>query len=127
MKRAGLIAAGWMLMAQTAPAPDFTIGGEAFAQADILDARAIPEIDGSASIMVTLNPKAAPRLARVARGRAGQPLPVRLDGAEIAAPRVVDPIGGGVISLTGSFTLPQAEAMARRISGKDPVPEEFAE
>lgn len=126
MKRAGLIAAGWMLMAQTAPAPDFTIGGEAFAQADILDARAIPEIDGSASIMVTLNSKAAPRLVRIARGRAGQPLPVRLDGAEIAAPRVADPIGG-VISLTGSFTLPQAEAMARRISGKDPVPEEFAE
>lgn len=128
MKRAALFAIAGLLMAQAAaPAGEFTIGGAPFTQAEILDARAVPELDGPASILITLDAKAAQRLAGISRKLAGQAMPVRLDGEEIAAPRLAGPIEGGVLTISGAFSVPQAEALAKRISGKDPVPEEFAE
>ncbi|TVV71610.1 hypothetical protein FOY91_16365 [Sphingomonas solaris] len=101
----------------------FTIGGEPFAQADILDARAMPDVDGSAAIMLTFSPAAAKRLARVTATGIGKPLPVALDGKVLVAPMIEAPIDGGVIEMAGHFALPEAEALAKRISGKDPLPD----
>lgn len=105
----------------------FAIGGEPFAQAEIIDARALPGLDGAAEIMLTLDPRAAKRLETLTQAQLTKPLPVTLDGQTIASPTVAEPIAGGVLTIAGGFTLPEAEALAKRISGKDPVPEEFEE
>lgn len=111
--------------AQTAGA--FTIGGERFAQADILDARALPGLDGGAEIMLTFDPRAAKRLEALTRTRAAQPIAIALDGRTIASPAMTAPVTDGVLTIAGGFSLTEAEALAKRISGKDPVPEEFEE
>jgi preprotein translocase subunit SecD len=125
MKRLATALAALLLTAQSAGG--FVIGGESFAQADILDARALPDLGGGAEIMLTFDPKAARRLEALSRAQPAQPLTVTLDGKTIAAPTVAEPITDGVLTLSGGFTLPEAEALAKRISGKDPVPEEFEE
>lgn len=113
-----------LLATAAAPGPAaFTIGGEAFAQADILDARAMPDMDGSAAIMLTLAPPAAQRLLAVTTRGVGKPLPVALDGKVLVAPVLEAPIEGGVIEVAGHFPLAEAEALAKRISGKDPLPD----
>jgi len=117
------LSALFLLTAQAAGG--FAIGGENFAQADIIDARALPELDGTAAIMFTFDPKAARRLEALTRSQAAKPLAVTLDGATLASPVVPEPITDGVLTIAGGFTMPQAEALAKRISGKDPVPEEF--
>lgn len=125
MKPLALTLGALLLMAQTAAG--FTIGGQPFAQAEILDARAMPELDGTASIMLTLDPKAAARLGTLTQKNVGQTLPVALDGKQIAAPKLVEPITAGVLTIAGHYTLAEAETLAKRISGKDPVREEFEE
>lgn len=125
MKRIAIALAALLLTAQAAAG--FAIGGESFAQADILDARALPDLGGNASIMLTLTPEAARRLETLSRAQLGKPLPMTLDGKPLMALIVREPIAGGVLTIAGAFTLPEAEALAKRISGKDPVPEEFEE
>lgn len=125
MKRIATALAALLLMAQSAGG--FAIGGEPFAQAEILDARALPGLDGSAEIMLTLDPKAARRLETLSRAHLTKPLAMTLDGKPLVAPIVQEPITGGVLTITGGFTLPEAEALAKRISGKDPLPDEFEE
>lgn len=119
-----------LLMAQSAMAQaggGFAIGGAPFAQAEILDARALPDLGGGAQIMLTLDPKAAARLEALSRAHLAKPLAVTLDGKTLAEPIVQEPIAGGVLTITGGFTLAEAEALAKRISGKDPLPDEFEE
>ena len=125
MKRLAIGLGALLLMAQSAGG--FAIGGEGFAQADILDARALPDLGGGAQIMLTFAPEAAKRLEALSRARIAKPLPMTLDGKTLTTPIVQEPLAGGVLTITGAFTLPEAEALAKRISGKDPVPEEFEE
>jgi preprotein translocase subunit SecD len=101
----------------------FAIGGEAFSQRDILDARAMPSLDGIATIMLTFTPPAAKRLKALTTTQVGKPMPVTIDGQLLAEPVVGEPIAGGVIEMDGHFTLPQATALAKRISGRDPLPD----
>lgn len=123
MKALPLAFGALLLMAQAAAG--FTIGDQPFAQSEILDARAMPELDGTASIMLTLDPKAAARLGTLTQKNVGKTLSVTLDGKQIAAPKLLEPITAGVLTITGRYTLAEAETLAKRISGKDPVPEEF--
>src|SRR5690606_1606236 len=111
MKRLATALAALLLTAQTAGG--FAIGGESFAQADILDARALPDLGGGAEIMLTFDPKAARRLEALSRAQPAQPLAVTLDGKTIAAPTLAEPITDGVLTLSGGFTLPEAEALAK--------------
>ncbi len=104
-------------------APGFTIGGEGFAQADIVDARAMPDMDGTATIMVTFTPSAAKRLGAVTRANVGKALPVALDGTVLMTPTIETPITEGVMEVGGHLPVGQAEALAKRISGKDPLPD----
>ncbi len=112
-----------LLATAAAPPPAFTIGGQPFAQADILDARAMPDVDGSASIMLTFSPAAAKRLRALTAALVGKPLPVALDGNVVVEPMVDTPIDDGVMQMTGRFALPEATALAKRISGRDPLPD----
>lgn len=101
-----------------------TIGGQGFSQADIVDARGLPEIGGGAAILITMSNGASRRLADVTRRSVGRTVPVTVDGKEIAAPMVREQIAGGVIQISlPAWTVEQAAALAKRISGKDPLPD----
>lgn len=104
-----------------------TIAGERFAATDILDARAMPDINGKAGVMLTLAPAAAKRLAAITAGLAGRPMTVALDGKPLLAEVIRSPIRDGVIELPARYALADAEALAKRISGKDPLPDDLAE
>ena len=106
-----------------APPVGFAIGGEAFSQRDILDARAMPSLDGIATIMLTFTPLAARRLKTLTTAQVGKAMPVTLDGKLLAEPVVAEPISAGVIEMDGHFALPEAMALAKRISGRDPLPD----
>ncbi|WP_380874853.1 hypothetical protein ACFB49_01750 [Sphingomonas sp. DBB INV C78] len=115
------------LLLTAASGGGFAIGDKPFQQADILDARAEPELDGTAGIMLTFEPAAAKRLEALTRANLSKPITVTLDGKMIASPTIAEPITTGVLTISGGFTVPQAEELAKRISGKEPLPEEFEE
>ena len=106
-----------------AQARSFTIAGEAFAEADIVDARALPGLTGEAAVMVTFADGAAQRLVGITRQFTGKPIAIVLDGKILSEPRVLEPIEGGVVQITGGLTMENAIALAKQISGKEPLPE----
>lgn len=123
-----LIAASPAAIASTPfPTGQLTIGGEAFAVADILDARAMPDINGKVGLMISLNPAAAKRLEVLSGSLIGKPMMIALDGKALAGEMIRKPITGGVIELPGRWNLTDGEALARRISGRDPLPDDLAE
>lgn len=101
----------------------FTIAGEPFSEAEIVDARAQPDISGKAAIMITFDDVGRVKLARLSGANKSKPLPFVLDGQVLMAPVLVDPIIDGVAQISGMFTITEAEALAKRISGKPPLPE----
>lgn len=118
--------------AEPAPAPvqsydtgKLTIAGQAFAVGDVADARAIPDINKKIGVMVSLTPDAAKRLEDITASLIGKPMEVRLDGKTLGAELIRKPLAGGVIEIPGRWTLDEAEALARRISGKDPLPDDL--
>lgn len=118
--------------AEPSAAPAFetgklSIGGEPFAPSDVLDARALPDINGKVGIMLTLTPKAAKRLEEISLSLIGKPMLVALDGKTLAGEFIRKPIADGVIELPGRWNLTDGEALARRISGRDPLPEDLGE
>jgi preprotein translocase subunit SecD len=122
-----LLLAATPLIAQALQTGRLTIAGELFAAADVLDARAMPDVSGTSGIMLTLTPRAAQRLAALTAGLAGKPMVVALDGKPILREMIRAPIHDGVIDIPGAYKLPEAEALAKRISGKPPLPEDLAE
>ncbi len=109
------------------PARSFTIGGESFAEADIVDARAQPDLDGMASILVTLEPKASARLAVITKRYLRKVMPLQLNGTTLTEPLVLEPIIAGAFQISGRFSVPEAEALALKISGKPPLPDSLEE
>lgn len=113
--------------AQTAPKSGFTIGGEAFTQDEIVDARALPDLAGAPAIMITLNEEAALRLDAIAPRYADKPVEIKLDGALIARPLILELMTSGIMSFTVDGTMAEAEALALRISGRPPLRDELDE
>ena len=101
----------------------FTIAGEAFSEAEIIDARAQPDISGKATIMITFDDNGRIKLARLSGANKAKPMPFVLDGQTLMAPVVIDPIIDGVAQITGMFTITEAEVIAKKISGKAPLPD----
>lgn len=106
---------------------NFLIAGESFPEADIVDARAQPELDGTSSIRITFGEAAAKRIALATQRLVGKPAHVALDEVTIADPIVREPIRDGVLQLSGAWTIADAEALAKKISGKDPLPDSLEE
>lgn len=104
-----------------------TIAGESFAVSEVLDARALPDINGKGGIMLTLTPAAAKRLGEITLQLVGKPMVVALDGKSLGGEVIRKPLTSGVIELPGRWNLTDAEALARRISGRDPLPDDLAE
>lgn len=120
--------------AEPAPAPvhsyetgALTIAGEAFAAGDVVDARAMPDINKKVGLMLTLSPAAAARLEKITAALIGKPMLIALDGKTLGAELISKPLSGGVIEVPGRWSLSEAEALARRISGKDPLPDDLSE
>ena len=126
MKRALILLLAPLLLA-AADARSFTIGGEAFSEAEIVDARGQPELGGKAAIRITFSPAGAARLAALSHAYDGKALPILLDGERLAEPVVQGGIDDGVAQISGGFTLAEADALALRISGKPPLPESLDE
>jgi preprotein translocase subunit SecD len=120
-----------LLMLVTAPAfaaeRTFLVAGEAFSEAEILDARAQPELDGTSSIRITFAESAALRIATVTQRLVGKPALVALNGETVADPIVREPIRDGVLQLSGPWSIEGAVSLARKISGKDPLPDSLEE
>ena len=109
------------------PAGTFAIAGEVFAPADILDARALPVVGGGAIIMLTFTKAAAKRIEKITTARVGQPIRIMLDGEILMEPIVHEPLSSNVVHISSNFGIDEAVAKAKRISGKDPLPEDLAE
>jgi preprotein translocase subunit SecD len=105
----------------------FSVGNEAFLESDILDARGLPELDGTPVIMITLADKASNRLRIMTRRIVGKSMPIMLDGKTIAAPVVREEISSSVIEISGVATIEDATRIAKIISGKDPLPDSLEE
>jgi len=115
-----------LLTVAAAAAPALKIGGETFVQADIIDARGLPGL-GAPTILITMTPRAAARLATITKANVGRKLIVTFEGRTLSEPVISEAIEGGAMQLTGSFTLVEAIALAKRISGKDPLPDSLEE
>jgi hypothetical protein len=105
---------------KTYPTGAFTAGGHPIAPKDVLDARAIPDMAGKPSLMITLTPTGAASI-HVASGAR---VPCTLDGKPLGdSPS--DTLGSEhVLQLSGDFgDYTATAALARRISGHDPVPD----
>ncbi|CAN5306681.1 hypothetical protein BH09PSE3_BH09PSE3_09060 [soil metagenome] len=116
-----------LMAVAAAPADLLTIGGEAFPQADILDARAIADGTGMPNVYVTLTPAAAKRLANLSTANVGKPVPIAVGGAVLMSPVVREAITGGAIEISGVQSFDEAVVLARRISGKEPLPESISD
>jgi preprotein translocase subunit SecD len=104
-----------------------SIGGRDFSQADIIDARAQPRLDGKSGIIMTLEAEAIKRLAGVIAANAATPVRIMLDGKLVAEPIIEKAPDGDWVELRGDYSLEQAVGLARLISGKEPLPESLDE
>ncbi len=126
MRRWLILCVATPLLIATAEARQFVIAGVAFSEAEIVDARGIPELDGRASIMVTLADAATTKLAEGAAKLGDSNATVSLDGTVLAeAP--ASAIAGPVITIGGRPNIADAEAIALRISGKPPISDPLEE
>ncbi len=115
-----------LLIAADAPRK-FTIAGQKFLERDIIDARPLPDLNGTAAILLTFEDKAAKRLAKLSRKNREKAVAINLDGKTLVRPIFHNAIDDGIIQIIGLFTLDQATQLARRISGKDPLPDSLDE
>ena len=105
----------------------FQIGSEVFAEKDVMDARALPDIDGMVYILVTLEPAAGEKLFVLTQSQIGKALDVKLNGRILVSPTIMEPIAGGTFQISGRFSLLEGEDLARLISGKNPLPDSLDE
>ena len=101
----------------------FTIGGEAFGEGDIADARAQPDLGGRASVLIAFEPVAASRVAAISRANLNQKVQIILDGKLLAEAAIMEQLGGDSVQITGDFPIAEADRIARLISGKEPMPD----
>jgi hypothetical protein len=105
---------------KTYPTGPFVVADHHLTAADILDARAIPDMEGKPSLMVTLTPAAAAAIGGVADAK----LPCTLDGKLLGESPAGALTTDHVLQLSGNFgSYDDAAALARRISGRDPLPD----
>jgi preprotein translocase subunit SecD len=116
-----------LLLIAAAPADSLTIGGIAFPQSDFLDARAIFNETGGPVVLATFTPAGAQKLAQITKANVGKPLPLAIGARVLMKPIVREPILGGTIQISGIASVEEARALAKIISGKEPLPESLDE
>lgn len=93
------------------------IGGIFFAPDDIASAtQEWDSLDGSPNVLITFTETGRAKFNRAQQGRVGEQLEIRMNGEIVSAPILREPISGNQVTISGAFTLDEAEAMARRIA-----------
>ena len=73
-------------------------------------------------VVITFNSQGGRKFARVTQENVGKPFAIILDNKVLSAPNINEPILGGTASISGSFTVKSANALAIALrSGKLPV------
>ncbi len=127
-----LVTGGLLLSASALHAAErraFLIEGTPIAESEVLDARALPTLSGKPDIMVTLSDAAVKKISkkRAPNLRSVQ-VAVVLDGRPLPAIRDPDPAQGNVVQISGDYkSIAEAARLAKRISGKDPLPDSLDE
>jgi preprotein translocase subunit SecD len=115
-------------VAMAADSSQFTIAGEAFPQSEIVDARALPQLDGSAALMLTFEGASVDRIARISRAHVGKSVSLALNGRTLCEPVIREVITvGEMVVVCGAGPLDAIAALAKVISGKDPLPDSLDE
>lgn len=125
MRKLSLVLAALGLVA-TRPAlaqRSFSVGEEVFSESEILDARALPQLDGAPVILITWNEAAATRFRAAVRRSVGKPMAITLDGKALVTPIILEPNETSELQVSGDFTFAEASRLAKAISGKDPLPD----
>lgn len=74
------------------------------------------------AVSITFNAEGGRRFAQVTRENVGKPFAIILDNVVLSSPRIDEPILGGQASISGSFTVQSAQALAIALqSGSLPV------
>ena len=97
----------------------YRLGTIVVGDADVESADAVTHLVNSEpawQINIVLTAAAKGRFAEVSSGIVGQQIAVVVDGVVVSAPRVEEPITGGVLAVAGDFTKEQAERVASAIS-----------
>ncbi len=107
-------------VAKSYPTGVFMVAGRTVSARDVLDARAIPDMTGKPSLMVTLSATAATAIG----AQPSTKLPCTLDGKPLGTSPADALASDHVLQLSGDFaSYDAAAALARRISGRDPLPD----
>jgi hypothetical protein len=106
--------------AKAYPTGAFAVADHRIAPTDVMDARAIPDMTGKPSLMITLTPAAAAAIG----GKAGDTLACTLDGKPLGTSPADALATDHILAVSGDFADYDATAaLARRISGRDPLPD----
>lgn len=85
---------------------------------NILDAiSGMDERSGFPVVNVRFDQKAAEQLANITKANVGNRLAIVMDGKILSAPRIVEPILGGSIQISGQFTTKEADSLAMMLRG----------
>lgn len=114
-----------LLLAASPATAQLVVGETRFEHDDVLDARALPEPGGPPVIMITFADTGIAKLTRATTVAGGgtETIPVKVDGKPLNELLVAAPLDAPVLTLTGPKDIAAAAALAKSISGKDPLPE----
>jgi preprotein translocase subunit SecD len=102
-----------------------TVAGVAILQRDIIDARAIPDVSGQASILITLEPAAAKRLNAASAANVGKEIELLVGTKVLMRVTLQEPLAAETLAIAGPFSIAEAEKLALDISGKPPLPDDL--
>jgi preprotein translocase subunit SecD len=95
----------------------------------IIDARqGIDQFTGEPNVLLSLDDRGKQKLAKLTSTNVGNAMAIVLDGKFIAAPIINEPVLGGSLQVSGSFTNDSARELASALSsGKLPIAFEIVE
>ncbi len=109
-----------------APARSFAIADVAISASKVIDARAVPGLDGAVSLLISVEPDIASSLAKASAKEGGKPINVTLNGKPIGVVAALPP-AAEPIEVPVKLALSEAEGIAIHISGKPPLPDSLEE
>lgn len=95
--------------------PGLWIGGIAFGSDDIAAAEQSWDDYGSPTINLAFTPSGRDKFLRAQEGRLEQRIEIAVDGQLVSSPYLLEPIEGAQMTISGTFTVDEAKALARRL------------
>jgi preprotein translocase subunit SecD len=79
---------------------------------EMVDRAEVSVTTGQVEVLLTLTTEGARQFRRITTDGVGRPLGIILDGQLFSAPEIREPIGGGVATISGGFTMQEAHELA---------------